>query len=309
MISKIFSTKIGARPIEGSSSRSSLGRAISARADRAHLLLAAGQRAGLLRAPLVEPREQLEDPVHVRLRSSRGRVRWNAPISRFSARSCRGKSRRPSGLCAIPLLTIACGARARDVARPGSGSRPAADGSSPLIARSVVRLAGAVRADQRHDLAGADRERDALERVDRRRSRRGCPPARGRGTGPSWSRSSGRRRFRGTPRSPSGPPGSRAGVPSAIFAPYSSTVMRSRDAHHDLMSCSIRSTVRPFSSRTRRTKAREVRALLRVHPGRRLVEEQQLRLRRERPRDLEPALVAVREGARPARRARRGRPQ
>ena len=39
----------------------------------------------------------------------------------------------------------------------------------------------------------------------------------------------------------------------------------------------------------------ELERLLRVHPGGRLVEEQELRLRRERARHLEPALVAVRE--------------
>ena len=36
-------------------------------------------------------------------------VRWNAPISRFSSTLMRGKSRRPSGDCAIPIFTIACG--------------------------------------------------------------------------------------------------------------------------------------------------------------------------------------------------------
>ena len=42
----------------------------------------------------------------------------------------------------------------------------------------------------------------------------------------------------------------------------------------------------------------ELGRLLRIHPGRRLVEEEELRLRRERPSDLEAALVAVREVAR-----------
>ena len=41
--------------------------------------------------------------------------------------------------------------------------------------------------------------------------------------------------------------------------------------------------------------AREVRGLLRVHPGGRLVEQQQLGLGRQRPRDLDAALVAVGE--------------
>src|SRR6185437_7611192 len=41
--------------------------------------------------------------------------------------------------------------------------------------------------------------------------------------------------------------------------------------------------------------ARELGALLRIHPGRGLVEEQELRVGPERPRHLEPALVAVGE--------------
>ncbi len=44
MMSKIFSTSIGARPIDGSSSISSLGPAIERPPDGQHLLLAAGQR-------------------------------------------------------------------------------------------------------------------------------------------------------------------------------------------------------------------------------------------------------------------------
>jgi len=65
MISKIRSTKIGARPSEGSSSSSSLGRAIQGAGDRAHLLLTPGHRPGLLGAALVQPREEAEDALHV----------------------------------------------------------------------------------------------------------------------------------------------------------------------------------------------------------------------------------------------------
>src|SRR5581483_9605299 len=49
--------------------------------------------------------------------------------------------------------------------------------------------------------------------------------------------------------------------------------------------------------------ARELRGLLRVHPRRRLVEQEQLGRRRERARHLEPALVAVRQAVRVAVRA------
>ena len=64
------------------------------------------------------------------------------------------------------------------------------------------------------------------------------------------------------------------------------------------MSCSIISTVSLLSSRRRRTKDGELGGLLRVHAGRRLVEQEQLRFGGERARDLESALVAVREVAR-----------
>src|SRR5213080_4397389 len=63
-ISKILSTKIGARPIDGSSSEQLRPRH-ERPPHRAHLLLAAGHRPGLLVAPLGEPREELEDAVAV----------------------------------------------------------------------------------------------------------------------------------------------------------------------------------------------------------------------------------------------------
>ena len=56
----------GARPSEGSSSISRRGRAISARPMRQHLALAARQRAGELRAALLQAREDREDLVHAR---------------------------------------------------------------------------------------------------------------------------------------------------------------------------------------------------------------------------------------------------
>ena len=56
--------------------------------------------------------------------------------------------------------------------------------------------------------------------------------------------------------------------------------------------------MRSRSSRTLRTNCDERQRLLRVHAGGRLVEQQQLRLGRERARDLEPPLVAVGEVAR-----------
>ena len=61
MILKICEITIGANPIEGSSSSSTA--AVPSAADREHLLLAAGQRAADLMAPLGQPRKGLEHPV------------------------------------------------------------------------------------------------------------------------------------------------------------------------------------------------------------------------------------------------------
>jgi len=66
-------------------------------------------------------------------------VRWNAPISRFSVTVMRGNRRRPSGLCAIPFLTIVCGA-AVVISVPSKWIEPCRGRFSPLIARRVVDL-------------------------------------------------------------------------------------------------------------------------------------------------------------------------
>ena len=78
-------TMAGARPSEGSSNMISSRLAHQAAADRQHLLLAAGQRAGRLAPPFGEARE------HARRRApasafSVPRARGSmAPISRFSS--------------------------------------------------------------------------------------------------------------------------------------------------------------------------------------------------------------------------------
>ena len=86
-----------------------------------------------------------------------------------------------------------------------------------------------------------------------------------------------------------------AGVPSAITAPYSSTVMRSDTPMTTFMSCSMSRTVRRFSSRDATHERGELRRLLGVHSGGRLVEKQELRIRRQCARHLEAPLIAVRE--------------
>ena len=54
MISKVRSTRLGARPSDGSSNSTSLGPRHQGARDRQHLLLAARERAGRLVAPLVQ---------------------------------------------------------------------------------------------------------------------------------------------------------------------------------------------------------------------------------------------------------------
>ena len=73
MIVKIWATSLGARPIEGSSRSSSFGLRHERSADGEHLLLAAGQRAPRLLAPLGETREQLEDALELLVANPRSR--------------------------------------------------------------------------------------------------------------------------------------------------------------------------------------------------------------------------------------------
>ncbi len=117
-------------------------------------------------------------------------------------RRCRGPRARCDDAHAHELVR----GRARDVARRRSGPRRSAAGTSPDDRAQRRRLAGAVGADQRHDLALPDRRGDTpLQRVDRAVG--------------DVDRSSTRERWRahaarpGRPRSPSGSSGSPPGVP------------------------------------------------------------------------------------------------
>ena len=86
-----------------------------------------------------------------------------------------------------------------------------------------------------------------------------------------------------------------SGVPSAIFSPWSRTVTRSLMPMTTFMSCSMSRTVRPSSRPQPVDERHHLGRLARVHPGRRLVEQEELGLAAEGARDLEPALVAVRQ--------------
>ena len=86
-----------------------------------------------------------------------------------------------------------------------------------------------------------------------------------------------------------------AGAPSAIFSPWSSTVMCSETPMTTFMSCSISTIVIAALVAQLAHERGQLVGLLRVHAGRRLVEQQELRVRRQRAGDLDPPLVAVGE--------------
>ena len=201
----------------------------------------------------------------------------------------RGKSCRPSGDCAIARLDDLVRRHACVMSSPCEADRAVARVDQAVDRAQRRRLAGAVRADQRDDLALADLERDALAAPGscRRTSSTSSTSSSGCAVdGASCSR--GRRRCRGRPRSPAG----RCCTPSACPRRSSRrSRARSRGRRRPsrrFMSCSI--------SRTRQValrragccdERRELGGLLRVHARGRLVEQQQLRLRsraRARPR-------------------------
>ena len=139
---------------------------------------------------------------------------------------------------------MSCGGVSRDLLAL-EADRALARRGQPGDRAQRGRLAGAVGADQRHDLALLHRQRDALERLDvavvgvdvldlEQRHQLSRLPA--------WCR--GRPRPRARSRAPP------AGTPSAIFSPWSSTVMCSETPMTTFMSCSISRIVRPRSSRS-----------------------------------------------------------
>ena len=266
-VSKIRSTKIGARPSDGSSSSRSFGLRHQRAPDRAHLLLAAGHRPGLLRAPLLEAREEREHALHV--------VREVLLVRRAGTRPSRG-SRDAHAREEPPALGALRDAALHDRVRRRARDVVALEADRPLprpveaVDRAQRRgLPGAVRADQRHDLALRGRRARCPSARGSRRSRRARPRARGPGAVGRVARSlmpSLRLpRYASITRSSAW---ISAGVPSAIFPPYSSTVMRSETPITTFMSCSMRSTVRPFSSRSATHEGGELRGLLRVHARR-----------------------------------------
>ena len=179
MSSKIWSTTIGARPSDGSSSRSSARPGHQRAADREHLLLAARTacRPPARAAPAGPGRARARVRAAASAMPSRSR-RGTAPSRRLSATVSRGNTRRPSGVereaaAHDPLRRQVAGARSPSKHDPSAGDRHEA-----ARRRSEQRrLAGAVGAEHGDDLALLDAQRHlAYSRRSGRSGRRGRRP-------------------------------------------------------------------------------------------------------------------------------------
>ena len=194
----------------------------------------------------------------------------------------------------------------RAVERDGAGGRPVQAHDRP----HQRRLAGAVRPDQRDDLALLDLQRDVPERLhvavvgidaaDLEHRRGGV--RHGRRPPPRRGRCPGRRRSRAGRRRP------RPGVPSAIFSPAFSTTTRSERPKTALTRCSTITIVTP-EARIRRIRSIATSTSDGLRPGQQLVDQQQRRPRRQRAAPApaacgRPASGCLASSARPVGQAR-----
>ena len=212
-----------------------------------------------------------------------------APSSRLSADAQLGKDlaalRAPARCRARRCPSIEQAA----TSSPSKRMRPTVERHDAGNAVERRGLAGAVRAQQADDLAGRDGERDAFERADR---------AVARGDGLELKHA---RPCRDRPRSPAGRCGSRLGVPSAIFWPKLSTVMRSATAMTSCITCSTSTMVMLLLAREidqQRVERRRSRGCAGRRPARRAAAG--FGFGGERAREVEHLLVAEIELARPA---------
>src|SRR5690348_15272216 len=208
-------------------------------ADREHLLLAAGHRAGHLALTFLEPGEKVVDAIKVL-----GDFRAASPVSAQVKVLPHGHSRE-----AVAPLGGERDAPDDDLVRryagdvlPGEHDRPGAGRGESGDGTQGSGLARPVRADQRDHLARIDGQRDAFQRLDRavvgmdvRNLEQGHDACfqRYASITPGSARTS-------------------AGSPSAIFLPYASTVTRSETPIITFMSCSISRIVSLRSSRRAR---------------------------------------------------------
>ena len=153
MIANISATISGERPSDGSSSSSSRGCAISARGDRHHLLLTAGERAGgHVEAPR-ERREELADALERILPLAPRGADEAADLQVLAHRHAREQSA-AFGDDRDPGADEACGgSRARST--PSKVSEPDLSAQQARDRVDERALAGAVRPDDADELAGA----------------------------------------------------------------------------------------------------------------------------------------------------------
>ena len=143
-------------------------------ADGQHLLLAAGEAAGPLAAPLGQDREEREHAVHALGEVPARRGQEGAHLEVVGHRQGRERCRRPSGTWAMPWATISWagrpprrGAFEHELAR-------CAGGITPEITRSSVVLPAPFGPDHGHRLAGLDPQADVPQGGEVRRT----PPSR-----------------------------------------------------------------------------------------------------------------------------------
>src|SRR4051794_24811160 len=216
--------------------------------DREHLLLAARHRPALLALALLQAREQGVHAVEVLADALRVAARERAHLEVLEHGHAR-EDPPALGRLRDPDLGHGVARQALDlraVEHDPSGARRHDAGDRPQRRR----LAGAVRADQRDDLTLVDLERDALERLDRAvegvdvlHEEDGLVAVR---RGPVAGAHAWLPRYASITR---GFLRTSAGAPSAIFSPWSSTVMWSETFITTFMSCSMRSTEIPRSLR------------------------------------------------------------
>ena len=139
-------------------------RAHQAAADGEHLLLAARQRAGGLRAPLGEHRKQRIDAIEI-VRALAARARGSmAPMARFSATDSDGNTWRPSATWPMPRLqTLWLGQPA--ISAPRKRMRPRAGLSMPAMVRISEVLPAPLAPTMATIAPSLDLQRDAVERL------------------------------------------------------------------------------------------------------------------------------------------------
>src|SRR5438105_13009014 len=228
--------------------------------DGERLLLAARERAGHLGHALLQTGKELERPVEVGLDVGVG-----AQIGAHGEILSDGETFEDP-----PALRHVRDPARDDLVRGHAGQRAAVEDDAAAARNQQPRdglegggLAGAVVAEQRHDLAAAHLEGHTAQGVDLAvvhvqalQLQQGYGPAR-----PEEAR---RPRYASITR---GSAWTSRGGPSAIFSPWSSTVTRSETSITTRMLCSMRMMARPSSPTRRRSSAMSVPASACVMPA------------------------------------------